>query len=285
MCRSTACLCVAAVSYCLPLIYPQQHRELAEDEKSIVSQMGELRGLADTVRARTTVELAIQIRRLPPRPSKLSLAENLASLSTEGDFEHETLQEVANTLSEAIRESPAAQKGGSGTAYDELAQLVRYEGIKTDLDDPALRAALAKLDANDAVRQKADFTLMDLQGKTWTLQGLHGKVVLVNFWATWCPPCRKEIPDLQALNQTFRDELVVLAITDEDAAKVKPFVATRDVTYPILLDPGRKVHDVFRIEGIPKSFIYDRDGKLVAEAIDMRTRKQFLEMLERAGLR
>jgi len=106
----------------------------------------------------------------------------------------------------------------------------------------------------------------------------------VNFWATWCPPCRKEMPDLQALHERFGDQLAILAISDEDADKVKPFLAGRNVTYPILLDPGRKVNELFRIEGIPKSFVYDRLGKLVAQAIDMRTRKQFLEMLGKAGL-
>jgi hypothetical protein len=57
------------------------------------------------------------------------------------------------------------------------------------------------------------------------------------------------------------------------------------VTYPILLDPGRKVNDLFRVEGIPKTFIYDREGKLVAQSIDMRTRKQFLGMIAQAGIR
>lgn len=66
---------------------------------------------------------------------------------------------------------------------------------------------------------------------------------------------------------------------------MKLFIATSGVTYPILIDPGRTVNELFRVEGIPKSFVYDRDGKLVAEAMDMRTRKQFLEMLEQAGLR
>jgi len=108
----------------------------------------------------------------------------------------------------------------------------------------------------------------------------------VNFWATWCPPCRKEMPDLETLYTQFKEQgLVILAISDEDAAKVKPFVAKQKVTYPILLDPGRKVNELFEVVGIPKTFIYDRDGELVAQSIDMRTRKQFLEMLGQAGLR
>jgi peroxiredoxin len=141
------------------------------------------------------------------------------------------------------------------------------------------------LEADDQSRQHMDFTLSDLQGKSWTLRNLQGKVVLVNFWATWCPPCRKEMPDLQALYGQFKDQgFVVLAISDEDASKVKPFIAENNITYPVLLDPGGKVGQLFQIRGIPKSFVYDRTGKLVAQSIDMRTRGQFLEMLAQAAL-
>jgi len=110
-------------------------------------------------------------------------------------------------------------------------------------------------------------------------------VVLVNFWATWCPPCRKEMPDLQALYDKYKDQgFVVLSISDEEAAKVAPFIAEKKINYPVMLDPGRKVNDAFAVEGIPKSFVYDREGKLVAQSIDMRTRGQFEQMLAAAGL-
>jgi len=93
------------------------------------------------------------------------------------------------------------------------------------------------------------------------------------------------MPDLETLYKQFKDQgLVILAISDEDESKVKPFIAEQKVTYPILLDPGRKVNELFEIEGIPKTFVYDRSGKLVAQSIDMRTRKQFLGMLAQAGL-
>ena len=109
--------------------------------------------------------------------------------------------------------------------------------------------------------------------------------MLVNFWATWCPPCRKEMPDLQALYDRYKDQgFVVVSISDEEAAKVQPFIAEQKITYPVLLDPGRKVNDLFQVEGIPKSFVYDRSGKMVSESIDMRTKNQFLEMLTQAGL-
>jgi peroxiredoxin len=84
------------------------------------------------------------------------------------------------------------------------------------------------------------------------LQGLRGKVVLVNFWATWCPPCHKEMPDLETLCQEFKDQgLLILVISEEDISNVQPFIAERHTAYPILLDSGRKVHELFQIKGIP----------------------------------
>jgi peroxiredoxin len=170
---------------------------------------------------------------------------------------------------------------------------VRYEHVKVPVDlnnldlnnDGQFRAAMAQLEADDRKREHPEFTLKDLSGKTWTFSELRGKVVLVNFWATWCPPCRKEMPDLETLYARFQSKgLVVLGISDEEAAKVEPLIHERKVSYPVLLDPGRKVNEMFVVEGIPKSFVYDREGKLVAQSIDMRTQKQFLEMLGKAGL-
>ena len=175
--------------------------------------------------------------------------------------------------------------GEPADAYLSLAQLVRYEHVEVSLDAQPFQAALAKLAAEEQQRASADLTLPDLDGKEWNLHSLHGKVVLVNFWATWCPPCRKEIPDLEALYARYQKEgLVILGISDEEASKVAPFVQEHNITYPILLDKGRRVNDLFAVGGIPKSFVYDRDGKLVATAIDMRTQHQFLAMLAKAGL-
>ena len=258
-----------------------------EAAKAIAGQTKSLRSLPDDTRARVTRELALQIRQLP-EPMQLDLALPLANLSTEGDFGRDTLQEVTATLEQALRAAPIPEKDGKpGDAYVELAELARYEGMHVRLDDPQYRAALKKLEADDQVRREADFTLVDLNGKPWTLKSLRGNVVLVNFWATWCPPCRKEMPDLDALYRQFRDQgLVILAISDEEAATVKALVDQKQkVGYPVLLDPGRRINELFRVEGIPKTFVYDRNGKLVAQSIDMRTRKQFLEMLGQAGLR
>ena len=258
----------------------------SEQEKPIVEQIRGLRKLDDSVRARTTKNLALQIRKLPVVPNKLRLAGALANLSTEGDFGRDTLQEVTTTLAQVLREQPPAGKPGEpDDLYLELASLVRYEHMSAESENPQFEEALTRLEADDARRQKADFTLSDLHGKAWHLRELRGKVVLVNFWATWCPPCRKEMPDLQALYDKYKDQgFVVLSISDEETAKVSPFISERKIGYPVLLDPGRKVNEAFVVEGIPKSFVYDREGKLVAQSIDMRTRSQFQQMLAAAGL-
>ena len=249
-------------------------------EPQIEATIKQLRSLPDAERVKTTQALALDIRSLPKTSKqKEPLAEHLANLVTEGDPGQKTLQEVATTLAQALHEHPT--DGG----YMTLAQLVRYEHVQVAPKDPRLSAAIEKLEADDESRQHTGFTLRDLSGTKWDLRSLRGKVVLVNFWATWCPPCRKELPDLEALYERFGSRgLVVLAISDEDSAKVAPFVAEHKLTYPVLLDPGRKVNEAFQIDGIPKSFVYDRQGNLAAEAIDMRTQRQFLQMLARAGL-
>ncbi len=279
-------LSLAAIGLLVPGPARAQIQDAARtNEKVISDQINHLRSLPDDVRTRTTKQLAIDIRQLPAT-NKVNLAYALANYSTEGDFGQDTLQEVATTLAGALREKPSPMIANQpAQPYVELAMLVRYEHVQASLDDPQFAAALAKIDADNETRRNLNFTLTDLQGKSWTLQALHGKVVLVNFWATWCQPCRREMPDLDALYHKFKDQgFVVLAISDEEAGKINELLAEKRVSYPILLDPGHKVYELFRLDGIPKSFVYDRDGKLVSQAIDMRTQKQFLELLARAGL-
>ena len=294
---------VAVVTFGLQLASAQKKEVVwSADEKPLADQIHGLRGLADDVRAGTTKDLALKIRKLPATENKLRLAVSLAPLSTEGDFGHNTLQEVATTLAETLRERPvplaepknpdAASKATAAREparpYIELATLVRYEHVEVSHDlnnDEQFRTAMTRLEADDRKREHPEFTLKDLSGETWTFAELRGKVVLVNFWATWCPPCRKEMPDLETLYGRFSSKgLVVLGISDEEGAKVEPFIRERKISFPVLLDPGRKVNEMFVVEGIPKSFVYDREGKLVAQSIDMRTQKQFMEMLAKAGL-
>src|SRR5690242_11454721 len=139
-------LCAAVVLYTAAVT--GQKIAWSAEEKPIADQIGGLRQLPDDVRARVTKELAIRIRQLPKQSRKTALAGMLANLSTEGDFGRDTLQEVASTLAEALREQPLpARKGEPASQYVGLAQLVRYEDVQESLNDPQFGAALANLEA------------------------------------------------------------------------------------------------------------------------------------------
>jgi peroxiredoxin len=260
-------------------------------ESTIIAEIKTLRSTPDSERGARTSAIAVEIAALPGGNNKLRLATSLSNLSTEGDFGHASLQAVADTLTLALTQSPIAPATGDSSRpaspYLQLAKLVRYEHVTSTLNDPEFDRAKAILIADEAEVEKADFTLTDLSGKSWTLSSLRGKIVLVNFWATWCPPCRKEMPDLDTLAHRFAKQgLVVLSLSDEDDhAKVAAYVSSHNINYPILLDPDGTTAKKFHVEGIPKTFIFDRTGKVAAQSIDMRTQGQFLAMLQQAGIK
>jgi peroxiredoxin len=249
---------------------------------AISKRMSTMRSLpSDADRTELVKALVPEIRALSG-PMKLSMIRSLAGVATEGDLGAEALGMVAVTLANALRESD--QLTGLDESYIELAKLVRYEHL-TVSPSPTLDAAEALLELRERVQQQSGFSLTSMDGKTYTLEGLRGKIVLLNFWATWCPPCRKEMPDMEKLYRTYQTKgLTVIAVSDEDRETVVNFLAKNSYTFPIALDPGRKVNLAFSVEGIPKSFIFDREGRLAAQAIDMRTESQFLELLKLAGL-
>jgi peroxiredoxin len=254
---------------------------LSAEAAAIQKSMGQIRALGtDAERGKMVTRLAADIRALPAGREKLNLASSLSNLATEGDLGKEALNGVAAALALALHET----EGAAGN-YVELAKLIRYEHVNAPPADPALDAATAVLELRDLVLQETGFTLTALDGKVYNLDGLRGHVVLLNFWATWCPPCRKEMPDMQKLYERFEKKgLMVLAVSDEKRETVEGFLAKQSYTFPILLDTDRKTNTAFYVEGIPKSFLFDRQGRLVAQSIDMRTESQFLEMFKTAGL-
>jgi thiol-disulfide isomerase/thioredoxin len=255
-------------------------------ESSIRKQLEGLRAVPDAQRPAATTQIAMDIRTLPVGIPKLKLAESLTRLSTEGDPGHETLQAVADTLAKALKESPLPEKDGvPAIPYGDLAKLERYEGVTTDFKDPLLTKASEILAANDADVQKADFTLKDLKGKKVTLSALKGKIVVVNFWATWCPPCKKEMGDLDLIYTHYQSQgLVILSISNENPFTVGSYISGTNYHPTVLLDDGGRVGKEFHVDGLPRTFVFDRNGKLVSESIDMRTQRQFLEMLAKTGL-
>ncbi len=114
------------------------------------------------------------------------------------------------------------------------------------------------------------FRLPALAGGESELGALRGKVVVLNFWATWCPPCVSEMPSLERLHRTLGPEgLAVVAVsTDEDEAELRRFVAQYSLTLPVLRDPGGRVaSDQYRTTGYPETFVLDRSGVLLEHVV------------------
>jgi len=115
------------------------------------------------------------------------------------------------------------------------------------------------------------FTLADMDGKPHSLDDYRGSWVLINFWATWCPPCRKEMPSLERLYQTFHERSFrVLAVNQwENADLVFSYLGDLDVfpSFPILFDPDSKVSEAYGVRGLPTSFIIDPQGRIAYRAV------------------
>ena len=111
-----------------------------------------------------------------------------------------------------------------------------------------------------------------VEGQSISLAGLSGRLVLVNFWATWCPPCLHEMPDFQSLHERYESRgLSVLGINiQEDPAKVRRYVERLGVRYPNLLDPDGEISKAYGIVGTPSTFLIGRDGRPVALAVGER---------------
>ena len=117
-----------------------------------------------------------------------------------------------------------------------------------------------------------DFAVPDLAGRAVRLSGLRGKVVVLNLWATWCPPCVEEMPSLERLYAELGADLAVLAVSqDEDGKRVVvPFVERMHLSFPVLLDPERQVGDRYGVSGYPETFVIDRNGLVVEHVIGPR---------------
>lgn len=115
-----------------------------------------------------------------------------------------------------------------------------------------------------------EFTLPDLQGRIHRLADLRGKVVFLNLWATWCPPCRMEMPGMERLYQQLKDrDFVMLAVAEDEGGTeaVAPFIREAGLTFPVLLDPEATLSPRYGVTGYPETFIIDRDGQVVHHTI------------------
>ncbi|MFH1288809.1 MAG: redoxin domain-containing protein [bacterium] len=128
-----------------------------------------------------------------------------------------------------------------------------------------------------------DFTLKDINSKNITLSSLFGNVIILNFWATWCGPCKIEIPAFVDLYKTYKDRglVVIGVIVGDTEANVKAFMAKSDINYPILMGDGAICDLYGRIKGVPTTFIINRRGEIVEKFVGSRSRNVFEEAIKK----
>ena len=117
-----------------------------------------------------------------------------------------------------------------------------------------------------------DFALKSVDGKTIKLSDYKGKVVIIDFWATWCPPCRKGIPDLISLQKDFKNDVVVIGISLDAEKTIKDvpgFVKNYGINYPIVYGDEKVVTAYGGIEGIPTAFVIDKKGNIVDKHVGL----------------
>jgi len=131
-----------------------------------------------------------------------------------------------------------------------------------------------------------EIALKDLQGQEVRLSDLHGKVVLLNFWATWCKPCKEEMPAMQVSYEKLRDQgFVVLAVNElEDVEKVAEHIRTHGHTFLVVMDHDNRVANQYGVLGLPSSFLIDRQG-IVREHIfgNLLTEQRIAELVRQYG--
>lgn len=136
-----------------------------------------------------------------------------------------------------------------------------------------------------AGKAAADFSLKDTQGAKVNLSDFRGKVVLLDFWASWCGPCREELPRIVKLYEKLKDkELVVFGVNDEDAGTIRSYLKKYDYGLPTLVDSNQSVHKMYGVRAIPTIIIIGRDGVVAADYVGERSDEELVAALKAAGL-
>lgn len=156
------------------------------------------------------------------------------------------------------------------------------EKQETNNNIPEVKESPASL-MSDA-KKAADFSLKTLEGKEVKLSDYKGKIVIIDFWATWCPPCRKGIPDLVELQKEFNDKLVVIGISLDQQNTIKdlaPFIKQYGINYPVVLGNEKVVRDYGNIQAIPTSFIIDQTGNIVDTHVGLVPKSTYTNKINR----
>lgn len=127
-----------------------------------------------------------------------------------------------------------------------------------------------------------DFTLLDTNGNKVKLSDYKGKVVILDFWATWCPPCRKGIPDLVELKKTYKDNIVIIGISMDTDSKndVVPFMKEYGINYKIVYGDNDVVQKYGNISAIPTSFIIDQSGKVITSFVGLQRKEAYSTQID-----
>jgi peroxiredoxin len=189
---------------------------------------------------------------------------------------------LAAVLLAALAAVFIAVRAGEGDDGPEL--VAPPTGVASPEPDDA-RGALTD-DGPVVGRPAPDFELSTADGELVRLSDLRGKVVFINFWATWCRPCKQELPDIEKLYEEKQSEgLEVIAINYEDSrADAVAYFTDGQLDMPMLLDRNGSVYDQYRLQGLPDSFFVDRDGNLAALHYGFMSEEKMRQRLEQAGL-
>ena len=136
--------------------------------------------------------------------------------------------------------------------------------------------------ANAGNNKAPGFSLKDTDGKIVKLSDFKGKIIILDFWATWCMPCRKGIPDFIALQKEFKKDIVVIGISlDQQKNEVLPFMKQMGINYPVVFGTPEVAQNYGGVEAIPHSFIIDRKGHIVDQHVGLVPKSEYTDLIKK----
>jgi peroxiredoxin len=199
-------------------------------------------------------------------------------------MQDETPTPGTQTPDQAPLPEPRLSRRAAWIAMGSVALALGLLWAASDLTDPHLADQLGIASGEDPTDADAigkmaplEYTVKDMNGADVRLASYKGKIILLNFWATWCPPCKVEIPDLIELQEQYKDDIVVLGFSVDDTAdQLKPFAEEYRMNYPVLVGLGHEnIQEAYGpMWGIPVTVIIGRDGKIAKKQSGIRTKEQ-----------
>lgn len=134
----------------------------------------------------------------------------------------------------------------------------------------------------ESAEKAPDFSLTSTNGESIKLSDYQGKVVILDFWATWCPPCRKGIPDLVEIQNEFKDDVIVIGVSldDDTKSEVVPFMKEYGINYPVVYGDNKVVTDFGSINAIPTSFIINKKGEIVEKHVGLVPKSTYVNRIK-----